>query len=103
MSRADTIAAARKRQAAHGGTYRVALAFVMAERKAEEWNAKHPVGTPVIMTPYTGCPESERVTTKTRSSAWALPSGQASVMIEGKAGGYGLEWIKPIKPAKAVP
>jgi hypothetical protein len=97
VSRAETIAAAKKRQADHGGTYRAALAFVMAEREAAEWNALYPVGTPVIMSPYTGCPESERLMTVTRSVAWALPSGQASVMIEGKSGGYGLAWVKPIK------
>ena len=90
----ETRAAVKRRQDERGGTYRQALAYVMAEREAAAWNAKHPVGTPVIVTPYRGCSADLLVKTTTRSSAWAMPSGEASVMVEGKSGGYGLSFVK---------
>lgn len=82
-----------------GGTHRVALAFVMAERKAAEWNARWPAGTPCILETYLGGP---RVNTATCSEAWALPSGQASVMVEGRTGSYGLDWLTPGKQLPEV-
>jgi hypothetical protein len=90
----ETRAAVKRRQDERGGTYRQALAFVRAEREAAWWNARHPVGAPVVVTPYRGCSADLLVNTRTRSAAWAMPSGHASVMVEGKAGGYGLSFVK---------
>jgi broad specificity phosphatase PhoE len=76
----------------HGGTYRAALALVMAERQAAEWNARWAVGTPCVLETYRGGP---KLNTRTRSEAWVMPSGHASVLVEGRAGCYGLEWLTP--------
>ena len=102
MSRAETHAAALAIVALHGGRYAHALKMVKARREAAAWNERYPVGTSVVVTPYTGCSEAEKSRTVTRSPAWAMSSGHASVMVEGKAGGYGLEWVKPTRGA-AVP
>lgn len=99
MSRAETHAAAKAYLAEHGGSHRHALAMVMAERASNEWNAKYPIGTPVMLLTHKGATPSP---TKTRSIAWALSSGSASVQVEGKSGSYGLEWVNPINVA-AVP
>jgi hypothetical protein len=88
-----TRAAVKRRRDERGGTYRQALAYVMAEREAAAWNAKHPIGTTVTLTPWRGCPADEIVQTRTRTEAWVL-SGHASVMVEGKSGGYGLSFVK---------
>ncbi len=90
---ADTRAAVDHRRSEHGGTFRQALAYVMAERAAKAWNAAHPGGTPVTVAPYGGCRPDELIRTKTRSAAWVI-SGHASVLVEGKSGGYGLEFVK---------
>jgi hypothetical protein len=90
----ETRAAVKRRRDERGGTYRQALAFVMAERVAAAWNAKHPVGTPVVVSPYRGCDDDELIKTATRSEAWPMPSGHAVVKVEGKAGGYGLGFVK---------
>jgi hypothetical protein len=92
----ETKAAVKARMADRGSSYRQALSFVMAEQEAARWNELYPIGTAVIVTPYTGCAEHFRVLTRTRSAAWAMSSGDASVMVEGKAGGYGLAWVKPV-------
>jgi hypothetical protein len=90
----ETRAAVKRRQSEHGGSYRQALRVVMGEREAAAWNAKHPVGTAVVVTPYKGCAANLLVKTKTRSEAWTHVSGQVSVMVEGKAGGYGISFVK---------
>lgn len=61
-----------------------------AERAAKAWNQKYPVGTAVRVTNDFG----DILETKTRSVAWALPSGTAVVMVEGISGGYMLERVK---------
>jgi hypothetical protein len=90
----ETKAAVKRRQGERGGTYRQALAFVRADREAAAWNAAHPIGTPVIVTPYRGCSADLLIKTKTRSAAWPLPSGDPVVLIDGKAGGYVLSFVK---------
>lgn len=69
----------------------------MSRRKgmtAEQWNARHPVGTPVLYWPFlppvTDVPP---VDSKTRSEAWALGGGHAVVLIEGKSGGVFLSHL----------
>lgn len=53
---------------------------------AAEWNAIHPVGTPVIWYPYRDSFADARHT-KTRSEAWELGGGTAVVLVEGRTGG----------------
>jgi len=54
---------------------------------AEEWNASCPVGTPVAYRSWHG---AAPVSTRTRSEAWELGSGDAVVLVEGKSGGVAL-------------
>ena len=61
------------------------------ESVVQEWNELYPAGTEVFLTNDDG--ELER--TKTRSRAWLLGSGTPVVSVEGRAGGYLLERIKP--------
>ncbi len=89
----ETKEAIKRHRDEHGSSHREALRFVMAEREAATWNDKHPVGTPVIVTPYTDCHPDVLIETKTRSVAYVI-SGHASVMVEGKSGGYGLSFVK---------
>jgi hypothetical protein len=89
----ETRAAIRRHREEYGGTHAQALRYVMAEREAAAWNAKHPVGTTVTLTPYIGCPADLIVQTRTRSEAW-VGGSCASVMVEGKSGGYGLSFVK---------
>jgi hypothetical protein len=72
-----------------------------AEREAAEFNAKYPPGTPVLFHKVIGRPETA-VETKTRSVAWALPSGEPVVSVEGRAGGCSLEAIKVLATTPAV-
>jgi hypothetical protein len=58
---------------------------------AEEFNKLYPIGTTVHYHPMIG--RENHIVTKTRSSAWSLPSGQEVVMVEGRAGGVALEAI----------
>lgn len=58
---------------------------------ADQWNERHPIGTPVIVTRDLG--EEQR--TVTRSSAWTLGSGHPVVMVVGISGGYSLERVRP--------
>ena len=54
-----------------------------AEREASEFNAKHQPGTPVLYHKVIGRPETA-VETKTRSVAWALPSGEPGPSTDGQ-------------------
>lgn len=64
----------------------------MRYKKAADWNAKYPVGTPVS---YTAYPHAEPFASKTRSEAWELGHGEPVVLIEGKTGGICLFALKP--------
>lgn len=57
---------------------------------AEEWNKRHPVGTPVRFETYRGGPIEE---SRTRSEAWELGHGEPVVKIEGRAGGVCLDFL----------
>lgn len=69
----------------------------MPNELVDDWNAKHPVGTPVTryrrINPLAGAVE-----TKTRSEAWLMGGHTAMVMVEGQAGGVMVESVKP-RPA----
>jgi hypothetical protein len=66
---------------------------------AEQWNASHPVGTPVRYRPVRGQAKTEA--TKTRSEAWTLGNGEPVVAVEGQAGGVSLKHLKVITKRKA--
>jgi hypothetical protein len=71
-----------------------------AERQAADWNEAHPVGTPVVLTNDYGT----LIRTRTRSEAWTLgssphaPGHTAVVKVDGIAGGYHLDRIRPEAP-----
>lgn len=99
MSMSDeTKAAVKAHRERDGSSHRTALAAVKAERKAAEWNALWPEGTPCILETYRGGPKAN---TKTRSLAWA-PGGDAMVLVEGRAGGYCLDFLTPGKQLAEV-
>lgn len=65
--------------------------------RCHKFNEQYPVGTKVRyrsvlnqQTPH-DIPE-----TKTSSAAWALPNGEAVVMVKGKAGGVSLDHVEII-------
>lgn len=65
---------------------------------AEQWNAKYAVGTAVEVTAvraYGGRP-AQTVRSRTRSVAWKLPHGGSVVLVEGKTGGYDLDFVRPL-------
>lgn len=66
---------------------------------AAEFNKLHPAGTPVHFWP--GVRMAEPLTSRTRGEAWALPSGQAVVRVEGRAGGIALSHIEVITAVAA--
>jgi len=59
-----------------------------------EFNAIHPIGTPVLYYPIAHTPEY--VETVTRSEAWTLESGHVVVKIKGFAGGVSIDHILKI-------
>lgn len=71
-----------------------------AWKRCREFNEQHPVGTPVTYHPRKGSNENT-LATATRSKAWALPSGQAVVTVEGKTGGVLLEHIEVITVSRS--
>jgi hypothetical protein len=73
-----------------------AAARAELERRVEEWNRNVPVGTEVTRTDDLGVVHR----TRTRSVAWII-CDHASVQVEGIAGGYLLDRIKPVYPATA--
>jgi len=60
---------------------------------ADDWNAKHPVGTQVVA--YPGSRDDAPLYTWTRSRAWPLGHGAPVVMVEGHAGGIVLTHVDP--------
>lgn len=68
---------------------------------AEQFNARHKVGTPVVAYPGVR-PENyptvaERLDTRTRSVAWTLGHGAPVVMVEGYAGGIALTHVDVVE------
>lgn len=74
-------------------------ASVHTDKTASEFNARYPIGTPVVA--YPGFrPEDtpnpvKRLLTRTRSEAWNLGNGAPVVMVDGHAGGIALTHIAP--------
>ena len=57
------------------------------------WNASVPIGTPVMFRRIVDGPEFP---SKTRSKAWALGHGRNVVLIDGKSGGWCLDFIRVV-------
>lgn len=70
-----------------------------AEEAAAAFNKKHPSGTAVHFWP--GIRVAEPQTSRTRGEAWALPSVDAVVRVEGRAGGIALSHIEVIAVVRA--
>lgn len=65
---------------------------------AAEFNARYPVGTPVVAYPLTRPEDNmpdffERVETVTRTPAWVMGHGVPVVSVEGYSGGIALTHI----------
>lgn len=73
---------------------RIDKAMERAEKRAAQFNDKHPEGTAVRYFPISGRPEF--IESKTRGQAWALYCGEAVVAIEGRSGGMSLNNIEII-------
>jgi hypothetical protein len=58
---------------------------------ADEFNARFPVGTPVVAYPLAR--DDEPLRTRTRTPAWELGHGAAVVSVEGYAGGIALTHV----------
>ena len=61
---------------------------------ADEFNAAHPIGTPVLAFP--GTREGRGILTRTRTPAWTIGE-HAVVSVEGYAGGIALTHIETIE------
>lgn len=59
--------------------------------EVENWNLKHPVGTPVLLSKDSG----QVLNTKTRSEAYVCDSGHAVCFFEGVSGYYLLNRATP--------
>jgi hypothetical protein len=70
----------------------VTTTHASASARATDWNLHHPTGTPVLAWP--GVRDAEPLRTRTRTSAWVLPSGQAVISVRGYAGGIHLDHIE---------
>lgn len=62
-----------------------------AEAAARDWNSKNPVGCNVEVTLDDGSLKE----TKTASEAWVLGGHTAVIKLEGIAGGYALNRVRP--------
>lgn len=65
-----------------------------AEAAAADFNKVAPSGTPVRFWP--AAHQGEPLTSRTRGAAWAMPSGEAVVRVEGRTGGIALSHIEVI-------
>jgi hypothetical protein len=65
------------------------------EKQVNDWNAKHPIGTPVTRYKLIH-PLREGNETKTRSEAWIMGGHSAMVLVEGVTGGVCLESVRPL-------
>lgn len=74
------------------------------ELTAAEWNARYPVGTPVMAYPgvrpdeFPGV-ECKQLNTRTTSKAWTLSGHTPVVVVDGYGGGIALTHVDPIEAA----
>ena len=62
-------------------------------KQAADWNASHPIGTPVMRYKLIN-PLREGAETKTRSEAWVMGGHSVMVMVDGVSGGVLLDSVK---------
>lgn len=68
------------------------------QRIADNWNARHPIGTPVQV-----CKDDRSViATKTRTAAQLLGGHTAVVWIEGETSCYSLRRVTPVQTPGAL-
>jgi hypothetical protein len=101
----DAVKQAEAYQRQHPGELGSADRAKRAEREhgaraVEIWNAACPPGTRVAVRIVRGGPEYE---TTTRSAAWQLGHGEAVVSIEGRSGGWSLDFIRVLDAEEALP
>jgi len=65
------------------------------EKQAKDWNALHPIGTPVKRYKLIN-PLREGLATETRSAAWVMGGHSVMVMVNGVSGGVLLESVRAI-------
>jgi len=65
-----------------------------AAAAAADFNKVTPPGTPVRFWPATR--QVEPLISRTRGAAWAMPSGEAVVRVEGRTGGIALSHVEVI-------
>lgn len=63
------------------------------QKLVDDWNAKHPIGTPVTRYKLIN-PLREPEETKTRSLAWFMGGHTAVVSVDGVSGGVMVESLK---------
>jgi len=64
---------------------------------ADDWNARHGIGTPVRYYPV--LPGKDFVLTRTATHAWELSNGKALVSIKNHAGGVALSHLRVETPS----
>ncbi|MFD7609654.1 hypothetical protein [Streptomyces sp. NPDC059828] len=74
------------------------------QRLADEFNARYPIGTPVVAYPLTRPEDNnpsffERLETVTRTPAWILGHGEPVVSVAGYAGGICLTHVDVVPAA----
>lgn len=62
-----------------------------AQKQCDDWNDKYKYPMEVILTDDQGVEHQ----TRTRSIAWEI-CGHASILVEGRSGGYLLDRIRPV-------
>lgn len=76
------------------------LRMAEAWNRCKEFNDRHAIGSPVLYRPDRES-DAGMIQTRTRSEAWALPSGVAVVMLQNKAGGVSIEHVNASAKADA--
>lgn len=66
------------------------------QSQVDDWNQKHPIGTPVTRYALID-PLGDPTETTTRSEAWVMGGHSAMVMVTGVSGGVCLESVVPRK------
>lgn len=76
-----------------------AAAMAEAERKAEEWNQRCPVGTEVTVRRDNG--DILKTTTRGPAGIWDSSPMDPMIMVHGISGAYLLDRVTPVYPATA--
>ncbi len=69
----------------------VAIPLAALNARVDDWNQQYPIGTTVTVQRDNG----NVLHTQTRSQAWVLSGHTAVIMVNGIAGGYDLDRVRP--------